>query len=530
MKNIVALFIFLVSHTLIAQQDAWIYFEDKPNAAYYLNNPLEMLSQQALNRRANHNIALDLFDVPIHQDYVNQILAQVPVLSTSKWLNAVHVRASESQINGLTSLPFVQSIEFADKSLNESASKNHQNNQIFPSNLPQIDFPYGTSANQITMLNGQVLHQQNFTGSGKIIAVMDAGFPFVNTAPPFQRLRDNNLILGGYNFVDGNDNYYTRNNHGSLVLSTMGGYLENNLVGTAPDASYYLFITEDIANENPLEESFWVEAAEVADSLGVDIINTSLGYVKFDNPAYDHTYADLDGNTTFISRGANIAFTRGMVVVVSAGNSGATSNPYISAPADAANVLSVGAVDSDGNYAVFSSIGPTADGRIKPDVVAQGQQAVLAFTENSTFTASGTSFSGPIIAGMVASLWHALPTKTNSEIVQLIKNSAHLFATPNMQYGYGIPNFSQALNVGLSTSEFTRQKMKVYPNPSQGLLAFSYSGNCTSVKLYNVMGSLMLHQVTCPDQNINIADLSSGIYFYEIVLENQVYKGKIIKS
>ena len=228
------------------------------------------------------------------------------------------------------------------------------------------------------MLNGQVLHQQNYTGSGKIIAVLDAGFPGVNTAQPFKNLIDNHQILGGYDFVNRNNNFYTGDDHGTMVLSTMGGYKENALVGTAPDASYYLFITEYDPTENPVEESYWVEAAEKADSLGVDIITTSLGYFGFDNANYSHTYSDMNGTTNFISRGAEIAFSKGIIVVASAGNEGNTAEPHIGAPADAVSVITVGSVTASKTKSPFSSIGPSYDYRIKPDVMAQGTAAVIS--------------------------------------------------------------------------------------------------------------------------------------------------------
>ena len=227
----------------------------------------------------------------------------------------------------------------------------------------------------------------------------------------------------------------------------MGGYTEGQLVGTAPDAQYYLFVTEDVASENPVEESYWVEAAEEADRLGVDIITSSLGYFGYDNPSYSYTYSDLTGNSAFASRGANIAFSKGIIVVASAGNSGATSNPYIGVPAEATNVLAIGAVQANENYAAFSSIGPSFDGRVKPDVMAQGQNAVVATTAGSITTVSGTSFSGPIMAGMIASFWQAVPTLTNQQVVNLVKQSSDRFNLPTFQYGYGIPDFQLALQM-----------------------------------------------------------------------------------
>ena len=274
------------------------------------------------------------------------------------------------------------------------------------------------------------------------IAVIDAGFPGVNTLSAFSRIRTNNKILGGYDFVNRNINFYTGDSHGTSVLSTIAGFVADQFVGTAPDASFYLFITEDNTKETPLEESLWVEAAERADSLGVDIINTSLGYYTFDNPKHDYTYADMNGNKTFISRGAEIGFSRGMILVNAAGNEGAVAWKYIIAPADAKSVLAVGAVNASKVIASFSSFGPTADDRVKPDVLAHGQDVFVINAAGNIATSNGTSFASPVMAGVVACFWQKNPTKTNKEIIQIIKESAHLYNNPSPQYGYGIPKFN----------------------------------------------------------------------------------------
>ncbi|MFA7446267.1 MAG: S8 family serine peptidase, partial [Flavobacteriaceae bacterium] len=355
-------------------EDAFVYFNNKPDAQYFLDNPLEMLSQRALERRQNQNISLDFTDAPLYAPYVTQVGSSVLVLAHSKWLNAVYVRGDYQDILDLEDFTFVESIEFANKNLNPQSKKPSEKQKSVRIQKPldtQENFLYGDSANQIQLHNGEFLHQQGFTGAGKIIAVLDTGFEGVNTTLPFQRLFNQNLILGGYNFVLRNDEIYTGGNHGTRVLSVMGGYRENELVGTAPDAAFYLFVTEDTTSESPLEEALWVEAAEMADSLGVDIINTSLGYDTFDNPAHNHSYEDLDGITTFISKGLNIAYSKGILCVTSAGNSGNSDWLYVSTPADAQGSLTVGAVTSEGEYAWFSSVGPTFDQRIKPDVTAQ---------------------------------------------------------------------------------------------------------------------------------------------------------------
>ncbi len=539
MKRMYCVLFCLIGQLAISQQDAWVYFNAKPNSQDYLDNPLTMLSQRALDRRITQNIALDFTDIPIYEPYVTDISNSVgiQVMAQSKWLNAVHVIGSQQDINALASLAFVAQIDFADNSLDVG-----NNRLISLTSTPvsqrtsnsQADFPYGDSANQVQMLNAHLLHEQNYTGSGKIIAVMDAGFPGVDTAQPFQRLFQNNLILGGYNFVDRNDQIYTRNAHGTLVLSDMGGYSENELVGTAPDAAYYLFITEDATSENPVEESYWVEAAERADSLGVDVINTSLGYFLYDNPAYSYSYEDMDGQTSFIARGASIAATRGMVVVVSAGNSGATVNEHISTPADAFDILAVGAVNAEGNYVAFSSTGPSFDGRIKPEVAAKGLGAVVAFPDGSLGTANGTSFASPILAGAIASFWQAVPNLTYSQVIDFVKQSASQFDNPDALLGYGIPDFSIALSAALGNADHVNNPILPFPNPVQNALHFNLESGDSAVLIliYNALGQEILEQDLPPNaiRSIDCSNMPSGIYYYRLQIGPDVKTGKFIKQ
>lgn len=537
MKNLYLITALCISVFTYAQEDAWVYFNSKPDADFYFNNPLEMLSQRAIDRRTAQGIDLDIQDIPIHQPYIDQVAAvgDIQVMAKSKWLNAVHVRGSFEFIATLANFEFVQTVDFADNSL-DGSGRIAQPQTIVRNRTAsqQVIFPYGNSANQIEMLNGHLLHAQDFTGSGKIIAVLDAGFPGVDTAAPFDRLHNNNQILGGYNFVDRDENFYTRNSHGTLVLSTMGGYQANQLVGTAPDADYYLFITEDNTSENPVEESYWVEAAEMADSLGVDVINTSLGYFEYDNPAYSYTYEMMDGNTAFISRGADIAFSRGMIVVVSAGNSGNSENPNIGAPGDAINVLTVGAVDANEQYVGFSSIGPTADGRVKPDVMAKGLDATVSNVGGNIVTANGTSFSGPIIAGMVATFWQAVPTLTNAEVIQYIKESADFYFFPTFDMGYGVPDFSLAYdNVMLGLDQNAANKFKIYPNPVLQNINIAFPQDVTSadISIYNTLGKLIVHRsLNSMETTMPLEQLQSGLYMYKIVSPAGNQSGRLIKQ
>ncbi len=541
MKKILFFIVFCISLQLFSQEDAWVFLSDKPNAATFLANPLTMLSQRSLDRRTRQAITLDQKDVPVESTYYTQIknATGITVLAKSKWLNAIHVQGTQADIDALkTDFTFVTSIEFANNSLNTGRKissikpvENHQN-KFAETNT---DFNYGDASNQITMLHGDYLHQQGFTGTGMQIAIIDAGFPNVNTNPAFQRLRDNNQVLGGYDFVHRNTNFYTGNSHGAHVLSDIGGYLENQFVGTAPDAKFYLFITEDGSQEAPIEESLWVEAAERADSLGVDVINTSLGYTTFDNASYNYTYADMDGNTAFISRGAEIGASRGMILVNAAGNSGSSTWHYIGAPADAAGVLSIGAVDASRNVASFSSRGPTSDNRVKPDVMAQGAAAfVVNYQSGTPSTSNGTSFASPIMAGVVACFWQAYPNKTAIEIKNAIRSSSDKFNNPDDDYGYGIPNFETAYNT-LNSDEYlsVRLSVKISPNPVKNTINLtSLKGSIADygVTIYSVLGKKLYQQKILSSKKINISSFDKGMYILQISKGNKQKTIKLIKN
>lgn len=517
-KNLPLLSIIFFQFFLFSQtEDAWMFLNAKDDVANALANPLTILTQDAIERKNLHGVAIDFRDVPVDETYITALKSAmgITVMAKSKWFNAVHVQGTETDINNLLLESFVDHIEFADQSLNRSGNFEVRNK--FEIEDSQTVFVYGNTQNQVEMINADKLHLSDYTGTGMVIAVLDAGFPNVNTMGAFQRLRDAGNLKDGYDFVNRTFDIYanTTSSHGTRVLSDMAGYIENQFVGTAPDASYYLFITEDVGSENPVEESYWVEAAERADSLGVDVINTSLGYTTYDNSSYSYTNADMDGNTAFITRGANIAFEKGMLLVTSAGNSGNDPWLIVGAPADSPNVLSVGAVDEFGVRATFSSMGSAVQPTQKPDVMARGSGSYVVDSSNIIVQNNGTSFSSPIMAGGVACLWQAVPARTNAEIMQFVQESGHQYDTPDYFYGYGIPNLEDALNSALTTPSNNPDEISIFPNPVKSMLFVNFPDAIDKInlELFNILGKQVFQTtILRQEQNLDLSQLSSGIY------------------
>lgn len=539
MKNFLTLFFLLLGLSLFAQeQAAWVYFKDKPNVQQALANPTTILTQAAIDRKNKHGVPIDKRDVPVNPTYISTVKTQtgIHVHAKSKWFNCVFVTGTKSNINTLKSLSFVDRIHFADENLNGQTSNRPEQVQREQKNFNiQVNFNYGNTTNQVEMLQTDYLHEQGYTGEGIRIAIIDTEFPNVDQMAAFERLRNHQNLLGGYDFVTNSTDIHTfsSSSHGTLVLSTISGYVQNKFVGTAPDASVYLFRTEDGSSEKPVEMAYWIEAAERADSLGVWVINTSLGYYSFDNAAYNYSKNDMDGQTTFITKGANVASEKGMLIVASAGNEGNTSWETITAPADSPKILTVGAVDAMGNYVSFSSRGPTADGRIKPDVVAQGKTAAVILPNGTISSANGTSFSAPITAGTVACLWGAFPNKTNMEIIQMVRQSASQYQQPDKYLGYGIPNFKVALNA-LSTTDFTnKENIALFPNPFSEELQLNFPGleEKAQVTIYSLLGKVVYRQqIEAPKNTLQLQQLNKGLYLIEITSKEKQITYKIVKQ
>ena len=539
MKKLLLVFTILFIQQSFAQtQEAWVFFADKENVAESIANPNLILTQEAIDRKNLQGTTIDERDVPVNENYITQIKnsSGITVRSKSKWMNCVHVIGTQSNIEALLDLSFVTDVEYADKSLNLFPGAPLENKFALEESSQRINYNYGAAANQIEMLSGDYLHELDYTGEGMIVAVLDAGFPSIDTNPGFQKMRDENRILGTYDFEARTENVDGFSAHGFNTSSDIGGFLQDEFVGTAPQASFYFFVTEYAPSETPVEEAWWVEALERSDSLGVDVVNTSLGYQGYDNPNYDHSYEDLDGQTTFAARGANIAFDKGMILVTSAGNGGNSSFPTVGTPGDSPGMLTVGAVNSSGNYASFSSIGPTVDGRIKPDVMAQGSGSAVISTGGFVDFSSGTSFSSPIMAGVVTCLWQARPQTPNGEIMQIIRESAHLYNNPTDEMGYGIPNFEDAYVALQELSiedEFLMSNFALYPNPVSSKVNISFPEGISNATftVYTVLGNEVLNtNISRNSNSVNIESLNSGMYIASIRSNNKQISFKLIKE
>lgn len=493
------------------------------------------LSEKSLLRRTNQGIDLNFTDIPINPDYINQLLdLGITIKGKSRWLNTVTVKMTEVEFASVSSLPFIKTIvkSKSSKGIVQASQEISNYSKAIPF------YNYGLSDKQIEQIDGKILHDYRYQGQGMTIAVFDAGFKKVDEHIGFSEAFINNQITAGPDFVLGFNQKvnYEHSSHGQSVLSTMLAYTENVYVGTAPKADYILIRTEDATTETLVEEFNWLMAAEYVDSVGVDLINSSLGYTVFNDTLENHTYADLDGNTTLITRAADLAAQKGILVVNSAGNSGGSPWYYISAPADADSILTVGAVNADGFSATFSSHGPTIDGRVKPNVVAHGSGVYASQGIDNYSPTNGTSFSGPIICGMTACLWQYLKTKdittSNMDVIALIEKSAHLYPNYNEDYGYGIPNYKSIVN-DISLFPLVEKEIGIFPNPfNKSIHLYSNFITGERVELISMTGQVIKSAIMEADQYDIIFDtefLSQGMYFIKLHSEGKTNIYKVVK-
>ena len=447
-KLISFLAIALLATGASAEQDTLKYrisLKDKAATEYSLKKPEKYLSAKAIERRRKQNLPIDSTDLPVCRKYIDEIRKQgVKIVVTGKWDNFVTVSCNDTTlIDRIAALPFVLSTEkvWISPGAGKPSMATERDSVL---NQPTIhpDSIYGRAITQIQMSNGDKLHEAGFKGQGMTIAVIDAGFHNVDKITAMQNIR----ILGTKDFVNQQADIFAESSHGMSVLSCIGMNRPDIMTGTAPEASFWLLRSEDEYSEHLVEQDYWSAAVEFADSVGVDVINTSLGYYSFDDKSKNYKYRDLDGRHALMSRQASHIADKGMILVCSAGNSGAGSWKKITPPGDADNVLTVGAIDKRAVLATFSSVGNTADHRVKPDVVAVGVGSDVIRTDGNQGRANGTSFSSPIMCGMVTCLWQACPTLTAKEVIELVRRSGDRAGFPDNIYGYGVPDMWNANN------------------------------------------------------------------------------------
>ena len=517
----------------LSNQYFWIKFKDKNNNGYSFTNPNQFLSQRSIDRRTTQGIAIDSSDLPITQSYIDAVLPYTTQLVHKlKWFNMIVVRMTDStNVDSIKRLSFVDSVATIITYPYRSLFSQNKFEQLTPVNQ-QIIYPdvHGMAYHQLNMMNADLLHQMGYKGNGILISMMDNGCLSVDNLPFFDSVRPR--ILDTWNFAQNQQSIYADSEgvHGTYTFGCIAGNTPYTYVGTAPEASFVLFHTEDNYAEWVMEEYHWAAAAERADSDGAQIFTTSLGYNIFDNNLGSHTYQDLSGNKTMITMAANVAAGKGILVFNSAGNEGNSSWHYLIAPADGDSVIAVGAVDSTRALVSFSSRGPNSSGRIKPDLCAQGAGVGIIGAAGNLFYGGGTSFSCPILAGCAACLWQAFPTKTANEIKDAIMISADRYTNPNDSLGYGIPNFYNAYLLLKTNYNGNVLRLSndaaVYPNPFSDNLnvsLYNTTAGTRTIELFDMLGQKVLSQQVFLRENTfeivtldQVGTLAKGEYFLRL--------------
>lgn len=523
-----------------------VVFKNKNNSPFHLNQPEEFLSEKAILRRLKQNIAMDSSDLPLSPTYLETI-AQLPlqIIARSKWMNSIVIATQENQaLISIQNFHFVDTVFQVGNSANYKSSNNKliycDDESVCLRNTTQSE--YGVSEVQNNMLNLPFLHQKGFHGQNITISILDAGFKNVNQTSGFTNAWQNDQIKGTFDLYAANSNVFDDHNHGTNVFSILAANLPNEFIGAATGADYYLIITENASFEQPVEMEFWIYGAELADSLGTDIISSSLGYQNFDISYPDILYSGMNGKSR-ISKVASMAAKKGILVVNSAGNSGNNAFLHITAPADADNILAVGSVNAARQYSGFSSIGPSADGRVKPDVAAQGQSTSYQTYTGQLMTGNGTSYACPMVAGLAACLWQNFPNATAAKIRQAIIESSSQKNNSDIWYGYGIPDAQKAfqiLNLQFPDTSNLSGLLQVIPNPFIGnpiVYLFCPTSQVVLAKIFDASGREILkcdfqvqakqtEAFTIPKLNL----IESGIYYLQIKTKEKVLLQKIVKN
>jgi len=500
----------------------YVQFANKNSSPYSLSTPTAYLSPRAIDRRQVLGIAIDSTDLPVNPSYIAQIEnLGIHVYCKSKWLNGATVILSDtSKMSLIRTLPFVTKVQYTGLRAGALAIQAKIKTET-------AVFNYGSAATQINQVNGAYLHNAGYTGKGIVIGVMDAGFNSADVNPAFDSLRLQNRLLGTKDFAEPTANVYSLDSHGAYVLSIMTGNLSGQFLGVAPHASFWLIRTEYAPTEYLVETDFWAAGIEFADSVGVDVINSSLGYTQFDDASMNYTYADMNGKVSRASRAANIASKKGIMVCNSAGNDGGKTWHYIGAPADADGIFSIGATTSTGSPSSFTSYGPSSDGRIKPEISAMGSSTAVVSTTGIPTNGSGTSFSSPLMAGMIACLLQGYKERNAPRDVESVRKaltlSASLYSSPTAQLGYGIPNFEYALKYPTlnSLTKINATNFGITYNSQDKTIHILFlnreNTGTKTVRVYSLTGISLLEQQTSESISvISVKNFSTGIYLINV--------------
>jgi serine protease AprX len=512
-----------------------VFFKDKTGTPYTLEHPEAYLSERALQRRTVHSIAINEEDIPVSTVYLQSLKDDAyKILHSTKWMNGVLVECAIEQAEALFDYPFVTGVEMVAPGERPVAGGRKKNSGKYN----REDAAESVTDTQTNMIGLDKMHEHNFRGEGIFIAIMDNGFSGADTISLFKHVFDEERFdaATSYDFVSGGNNVFRHAAHGTNVWSTMAAYKQEAYTGGAFKASFLLFVTEDEYSEYRVEEYNWLFAAERADSAGVDIINTSLGYSDwFDDPTMNYTPNQMDGKTAVITRAATVAANKGILVVVAAGNEGGFGSDWkiITAPADAKNVLSVGAVTSLRTKSSFSSTGPTPDGRIKPDVAALGVSVSIIRADGTLGYANGTSFSSPLVASLMTGFMQKYPDLTADDLLEKVKRSAHQYANPDNLLGYGIPHFSEW--VTHTVADETPQEIGIYPNPvvQELIIELAPTGPVPiQIEARSVDGKviiLMAEKTAHNSFRISLHNQPSGLYALFIKYTDKTIVKKILK-
>ncbi len=530
-------FVFLTGSVLSASESYYFFvqFTDKNNSPYTLSNPSEYLSNKALTRRSYFGIVCDSTDLPVNTYYVKQISnLGIKVHSRSKWMNGITVIANDSSKMSLVrQLPFVKKVQFTG--IKSSPANIKSNIKKSTETLT-----YGMTATQINQVNGSYLHNLGYTGKGIHVGVIDAGFNNVNVNACFDSLRLQSRLLGTKDIIEPTSNIYAEDAHGANVLSIMTGNKPENYLGSTPHASFWLIRTEYAPTEYLVETDFWVAGIEFADSVGVDVVNSSLGYTTFDTVPMNFTYADMNGKVSRASIAATMAAHKGIIVCNSMGNDGNKTWKYLGSPADAYDILSVGAVTSSGAASTFSSFGPSSDFRIKPEVCAMGTATAFVNIIGTSQGGNGTSYSSPIIAGMMACYMQYIKSnftgKSIKDIIESVKKSASNYSNPIDPLGYGIPDFKKASMIITAVDRANESSLKnykiIYNKANHSIQVYNLQNNNhnnTQIQLINQIGQIIDSKIiTNQSTQLQTDKISAGIYFIRIVREENTETHKIL--